>query len=438
MKWSIYNEIIEIVEDKEVFYLFNSLRKKYFTLDNNLKDIVQAGKNDTSAIASIHPGLYKYLVSEMFIVPDDMDEVNECVKMINHNFSSESHLRITINPTLDCNLRCWYCYENHLKGSCMNQNTIESIVKHIEICARSNMLKKIQLSFFGGEPLMKYSQVVKPIIKRCSEICKKNKKLFMLSFTTNGVCLTPSVINELINLSPEVSVQVAFDGKREYHDSVKCFENGNGSYDLVKKHIVYAIKHGVMTTIRCNYTLKNIESFEELIYDFRQFWGCPNVKFSFHKVWQEPESEELFKKRESLRRVILKTGVNNNINSFYGDSLAPCYADFDNHIVINYNGDIYKCTARDFRPEHRLGYLDASGKIIYNLKAAKRKETRLTKECLSCRLLPICTVCFQRRSESTNGICPDPPTRENATINIHKYFYDVTGITGKRTNLFLN
>ena len=133
MKWSIYNEIINNVEGKEVIYLFNSLRKKYFILDYNLKDLVQAGRDNTLIIANSHPELYEYLMSEKFIVPDNIDEVAECIQMINRKFFSEVELKITINPTLDCNLRCWYCYENHLKGSCMDASTIEAIINYIDL-----------------------------------------------------------------------------------------------------------------------------------------------------------------------------------------------------------------------------------------------------------------------------------------------------------------
>ena len=43
-------------------------------------------------------------------------------------------------------------------------------------------------------------------------------------------------------------------------------------------------------------------------------------------------------------------------------------------------------------------------------------------------MLPVCTICFQQRSESVNGSCPIPRVYENATINIRKYFYDVIAL----------
>ena len=435
MKYSIYNEFINDTENDKIAYLFNTLREKYFILDIRLKELIIAGKDNISIIKESHPTLYKYLLLEKFIVPDYMDEVSECVLKLKKKFSTSTNLRITINPTLDCNLNCWYCYEKHLKNSCMTKSTIEALGHYIEYEIQNKNIKNIQLCFFGGEPLLKYKQVVRPVIQQYNEICLKYKKALKLHFTTNGVCLTHTVVNELKELSSEVAVQIAFDGNKDLHNSIKHFSNGKGCYDIVKKQLFYAIKKGLMITIRCNYTLSNFDSFRELIMEFKEFWHYPNVRFSFHKVWQEPESEALFAKRESLKQDILKFGIQSNIDSFWGDSLVPCYADFDNNIIVNYNGDIYKCTARDFNPEHRLGYLTSSGKIIYNDLATKRNKNRLTQKCLKCRILPICTICFQQRSEAKCDTCPSPHTSENASINISKYFYDVLALKRRQSGV---
>lgn len=427
MKWSFYNELIDRQDGKEVCFLFNPLRERYFVLDSALKELIQAGIDNPSYIAKSHTELYQYLVKEKFIITDEEDEVAECVAKINNKFSSEDYLRITINPTLDCNLRCWYCYESHHKGSCMSNETIDALMLFIEKKVNGRV-KKLQLSFFGGEPLLKYDRVVKPIIERTAEICRRHGKPLMLSFTSNGVCLTSKIVDELRELSPEVSIQIAFDGNQSCHDAIKRFPNGKGCYERVKNQLSYAIEKGLLTVIRCNYTLANIDSFIEVIEDFKKYWYRSNVKFSFHKVWQEPESSELFTKREKLKKYVTEIGIQSNIESYYGDSLIPCYADYDSHIVINYNGDIFKCTARDFKPENRLGYINDNGEIIYGDSAKKTIEFKLTQQCSSCRLLPICTICFQRRRESANGACPSPMARESASINIQKYFHDIISL----------
>lgn len=426
MKWSIYNELIEDLYNKDCIYLFNALRENYFILDIELRDLIILGKSDVKIIAEEHPELYNCLLFEKFILPDDYDEIDDCLQKLNEKFSFDGYLRITINPTLDCNLRCWYCYENHIKGSCMRKETIEALVKLIENKAKSDSLKRMQLSFFGGEPLIKFHEIVKPIIEKGSEICNKYKKELMVGITTNGVCLTPAVIKDLKKITDNIGIQVTLDGNKQIHDSVKFLKNGKGSYDTVKQNLIYAINNGVMTTIRCNYTLENIDSFIDLLDDFSEYSKLPNVRCTFNKVWQENESKELQAKREQIRRIVVeKYGFKSNINSYNGDSIIPCYADYNNNIVVNYNGDVYKCTARDFKPENRLGKLSSTGEIIYNNNAEIRNEKKYTKQCYKCKMLPICTICFQKRSESADRCCPVPQAYENAVINIHKYFYDV-------------
>ncbi|HOH74428.1 MAG TPA: hypothetical protein PKW38_01450, partial [Paludibacteraceae bacterium] len=58
----------------------------------------------------------------------------------------------------------------------------------------------------------------------------------------------------------------------------------------------------------------------------------------------------------------LKTSYNK-----YNDSVREsCYGDKKNQATINFNGDVYKCTARDFKPENREGVLMDDGTIEWN------------------------------------------------------------------------
>jgi uncharacterized protein len=68
-----------------------------------------------------------------------------------------------------------------------------------------------------------------------------------------------------------------------------------------------------------------------------------------------------------------------------------CYADKNNEAVINYNGDVYKCNARDFTEKNKEGYLDEKGNIIWNSRHQFRIDNRYSNElCVKCSILPIC------------------------------------------------
>lgn len=69
------------------------------------------------------------MMREGFIVDNTHKESQLYAIKVKEQLESDNHVRITINPTLDCNLKCWYCYEDHLKGSIMNDTTINNVVK---------------------------------------------------------------------------------------------------------------------------------------------------------------------------------------------------------------------------------------------------------------------------------------------------------------------
>ena len=60
--------------------------------------------------------------------------------------------------------------------------------------------------------------------------------------------------------------------------------------------------------------------------------------------------------------------------------------------MINYNGDLYKCTAIDFANTERDGYIAEDGSLIWeNDSLEKRLASKLkNKPCLACRILPLC------------------------------------------------
>lgn len=301
MIWSRYNEFIK-QEDGSCF-LFNCRTKKWLRLVSELYDQLTKCHKEPDIISKIHPELFSTLVDNKFIVANNELETSECIAEIENKLESTKILKLTINPTLDCNLRCWYCYEGHLKGSIMQPSTIDAICKYLNNTLEKYSYEKLQLAFFGGEPLLRFDAVVKPLITKAKQICNKLNVELAISFTTNGVCLTPRVREEIKKVSSNVGVQIPFDGDSELHDCVKKFATGKGSYEIVKNNAKGAVIDGFRVTIRCNFTKKNIRSFKRLIQDFEELHSYPNLRFSFHKVWQEPEDNELKEGIKTLKKV---------------------------------------------------------------------------------------------------------------------------------------
>lgn len=95
---------------------------------------------------------------------------------------------------------------------------------------------------------------------------------------------------------------------------------------------------------------------------------------------------------------------------------SPCYAESKYQALINYNGDVYKCSARDFSQANKDGVLHENGVIEWDInKKIKREETLLNRKiCQDCRISPLCGGgCSQLRIESNGTNCTYNYTEED-------------------------
>lgn len=424
MIWSRYIELITDIPDSLI--IFNALNRNWLRIDPKLGEYLNGLTSSPREISAKHPQLYKVLVENNYIVNNEQEDIANCLQVLDKKFASKKHLNIIINPTLDCNLRCWYCYEEHLKGSCMRTETTKNVISFLCNQVNNPETETIQLSFFGGEPLLHYSKVVKPIIEQVSSLCQEVGKKLWVSFTTNGVCLTEWMLSNLKSYTSNLSFQIAFDGGQNLHDKTKFFSNGLGCYSVVLNNTINAIKSGVRVVVRCNYTADNILSFLDLISDLKEYHSNPNLYFSFHRIWQEKESESLDTLREDFKNKIIDFKINSNINTFLGNSLSSCYGDYFNNVVINYTGDVFKCTARDFKPENRIGVIGENGEISYSSNGLNRILHSQIPICYSCRMLPICPICSQRKAEAMHGQCPIEVNNSVIHKNMRAAFWDLS------------
>lgn len=427
MVYSQYNEFIANPVSDTTIYLFNCMSRRWLELDVRLADIIRAHKDSIDELEKIHPELFDAMVEGKFVNVDRQIELGECLSGLDKQLNSKRRLKITINPTLDCNLRCWYCYEKHLDGSCMSEETIHRTIAYLDKILTKEV-DYLQLSFFGGEPFLRYHEVIRPIIDRTEKMCKERGVILQLHFTTNATLLSQDILDDLKRLKDRTYFQIAIDGDSECHNRIKFFADGKGSYSYVLANVRAAIKKGYNVSLRCNYSRKSLFSFIRVVEDFKDLLGWKNLRFSFHRIWQESKDDELFEIIRNFKKQIAPYNIKSNLNSSTGNSVNHCYGDYNHNIVINYNGDVFKCTARDFKKEKRLGYLDIDGDICYNGAAIERQRHCYTPYCFGCRILPICPLCSQTRSESKSGKCPIDVDDVGVRWNMRAVFRDISGI----------
>lgn len=379
-------------EDNYVGY--NSYSNEFILVNPALYDLCVVGskKNDYDELKEIHEEFYKFLVQKGFLVADSLDEF-EMVKEQSRKIDSDSSVfELIVNPTMNCNFKCWYCYETHIKDSKMDADTIASVISFSKDAIKhQSEIKTFVLSFFGGEPLLYFDKVIKPILTEVSDFCKVQNVNFSSGMTTNGLLITPQMLNfcKKYGLS---SFQITLDGNRDRHDKVRFISEGRGSYDRIVENVKLALKNAIRVNLRINYSIETICGLEDILMDFKDLSEREKnlLNFDFQKVWQEEASL-----KEEIRSIAIEFDrLGYQVSGLYGGFapvLSSCYADKRYQATINYNGEVFKCTARDFTNNTGEGVLNADGTITWNEKYERRLHAKFNNApCKECKILPIC------------------------------------------------
>jgi uncharacterized protein len=340
------------------------------------------------------------------MVDDSCDEAQICINTWKQEDESLDSYSITINPTLDCNMHCWYCYEKHDHTRTMSRDVLQRILKLIDVKLSNSRIQSVHLSFFGGEPLIQFHRIVQPIIDFAYSRCESAQKQLSIGFVTNGYLLSPGIIKYLISKKCPTHFQITIDGNMQTHNATRVTTSGKGSYTKILKNIGMIVPaKNIGVTLRLNYTRTSIDTFLDVAYDLPSYIKDSSnpICIDLQRIWQDDRSADgdFDSHIEKVRRAFERNGY--VVSDEKEVSKYRCYADRDNHIVINYDGTIFHCTARDFTHELSEGILSDSGNIILNERAAQRKQLKWGNAvCQKCTIFPICHgKCSQQKLETS-------------------------------------
>ena len=389
-----------------------------FTLDNNytlfynaLTDRYVAAKGHfaNSTLFNLENGqLLKDLTEIGAIINDDSNEEEVLLKRTAKILNNEQSFRIIINPTLACNFRCWYCYEAHENKPLMKYELVLSIKRLISKTIEENQkLRVFSLSFFGGEPILGFDTIIKPLMEFTETTCRDNGIEPEFSFTTNGYLITDEMVAYFNN--KDVSFQITLDGGKEQHNKVSYPIKLGESYDRILSNIHKLAINKLQVTLRVNYTQETAQSIKGIIDDLSKWEDIVRhyIAIDFQRVWQDRDKNkhtDIVEVPDAIKR-LQKLGFRTTRPEWQNNAMNPCYADYRNQLLVNYNGDVFKCTAREFTRESRLGVLKQDGTVIWDEEAMRKRDAaKMSKKiCRECRIAPVCgSGCKQSNIENAN------------------------------------
>lgn len=396
--WSRY--VVKIAHENGLL-LYSTLTGELFLLD----------KDELKLLDNKDPKLLEILNKKSFIVPNDLNEyklANDLKQigkiMLKHDKAITKYI---IFPTTDCNARCFYCYELGRKRINMDLNIANDVAEYIK---DKSMGEKVNLQWFGGEPLYNFSA-----IDRITELLNKWNIDYSSIMVSNGYLFNEELIKRAKDLWHLNSVQISLDGREELYNKVKNYiHKGTNPYLIVLNNIELLLKTKVEVIIRLNMDNQNVDELNKLSDDLINYFGDYNnldiytvlirdFGYSIHEFNSEDEALNNYSK---LQEKLTNAGFCKIQRLKHDYVVNQCMADNDKSITILPDGRLGKC---EHESEDNLIGSIYDNKLDESM-IKEWKETIVVDECKECVFFPSC-VRLKKCAWNSSG-CVDTDRKE--------------------------
>lgn len=416
------------IEDNNNVICYNSLSNKMFILTNTEYKNLNIKLLNLQEFKKSYPTFFNKLNSWGFIIDEGTNEI-DIFRFYNKQITYLNQVyMVTINPTLSCNANCWYCITDLNKVEYENQGmtskTVKEVQLHLANSIKKNKYNEILLDWFGGEPLLLFHKAIKPISEYVFQIAKDYNINIGQHITTNA-SLIDNEMAIFFNDNNIKSFQIPLDGLEKTHNNIKSIK-GINSYEKTIESLSILSQNikDVSIVLRINYDKHTLKNIDHIISDIPKD-VAKNIVVDFQRVVQvrRTEGENIFLKGAIEK--FSKEGFKVRSWAFIPSKFIRCSSDRYNQIVINYDGYIYKCTARDYNEKWRIGKLLSDGNIEWNINMLYKyfgKAPFENEMCLNCKHLPLCNgLCVQKAVEISKDKINNFCLYKQSEIEINTY-----------------
>ncbi len=420
MKASRYNRIFRATDG--TWLAFNSWSTALAELEPEQVGFVEALLADPEGTACDNPekrAVREALIEGNFLIEDAVDELATAKADLLRDRFRVDQLHLTIAPTMDCNFRCDYCFEEHLRVS-MSKHVQDKLLEFS--AEKLSTAQVLAVTWYGGEPLLPRAF---PVVERLSEgfleQCRARGVDYQAHLVTNGFFLDRPKMERMVELGVN-KVQVTLDGPPAQHDKRRHLVGGRGTFDRILENLIATVdlaEFQVRINVDARNSMEAIEVVEILVAaglggKLRPYLAqvthdgaaCGNIQELCYSS-QDFARMEVEVYREAARRELPL--------SRYPFRLAGafCTADRLNGYVVAPNGLLFKCWHEvTMNPERSIGSL-----LDGQQASQKSNEDRWlnwdalgTKSgCRSCDVMPLChggcPLEAMRHPERDRGAC---------------------------------
>ena len=292
-------------------------------------------------------------------------------------------LRLTINTTEQCNLRCKYCYEDFLLKE-MPSWVVAGILRLIEQRI-DHGLRRLEIEFFGGEPLAAWKTLAELSAKMFG-LCERGGVEFVGGITTNATRLSRDRLDFLLAYGIR-NFQITLDGPKQIHDQRRVTQNGAGTFAAIWKalQIIKSSRESKLDSlIRLHYDpfsypllLGKAGFVNEIVSTF--LLDDPRFRLLFLPITKLggdgdknvivfPANSERAALPVLIEQAVTAGAIEAQLPQFSAGSLGEsgleiCYAARANAFVIRSNGDVAKCTVAFNDERNAVGRITPTGEL---------------------------------------------------------------------------
>jgi uncharacterized protein len=338
--------------------------------------------------------LRQQLQDKGFLIPVDVAEKDYLRNWHAQARMPDRHLGLTIIPTLACNFRCGYCYQEH-RPETMGPEVEKAIVAFAE--TRLGEGGTLSITWFGGEPLLQIN-LIERMTAAFRRLCEQREARYSSHIITNGYLLDRAMA-ERLQVCQIKHAQVTLDGPEAIHDQRRPLANGSGTFDTIMANLSTTAAL-VPVNLRINVDQTNREAIPDILQQVARMGLAGAVHpylgrtYPYTGVCMDVAGDCLADADFSLLE--LETTLKLIEQGFLAYR-APraistcCMAEKANTFVVTPHGRLLKCWNEASDPAAAVGHLlhPADDRMRRNAACWARRDI-FQLECADCRLLPIC------------------------------------------------
>jgi uncharacterized protein len=351
-----------------------------------------------------------------FVTSDPADQL-KTIQARFHAARSDYPVVLTLTTTMDCNLGCYYCYEERSPDR-LDKLDLDAILALAEqrLCDRQGT--RLHVDWYGGEPLLN-CQFLEAASEAIQELCRGLSVPYSASLISNGTCW-PEDVGAFVSRHRIGQVQISFDGMRENHNRRRRYRNADdqsrrSSFDeaagVVSKLLDFA-----KVDIRFNIDTRNAPDLVPFIrFAQSQDWFDRKYPAIFQpaRLASYTEHSSFMRKseltvaefddlRELTRSELNQTQVEESEapEGFPFPKTSVCCALAADAVVIGADGRKYRCGLQVSEPTSAVGSIRFGPfRILDNAADTRSAENERwwrgfdptnAQSCSKCSFLPVC------------------------------------------------